>query len=136
MQIKETTGVLLQPMLSGLELFTGVTLEPGFGHMVLCGLGGIFVEVLKDVQSGLTPLGQEEALSMIRTLKGYKMIEGTRGQSGTDEYLFADILIRLGTLVETAPEIVELDLNPLLGSPNYVCAVDARIRVDKESYHG
>ncbi|MFO7730207.1 MAG: acetate--CoA ligase family protein [Spirochaetia bacterium] len=136
MQIKETTGVLLQPMLSGLELFAGVTLEPGFGHMVLCGLGGIFVEVLKDVQSGLTPLGQEETLSMIRNLKGYKMIEGTRGQNGTDEYLFADILIRLGALVETAPEIAELDLNPLLGNPNYVCAVDARIRVEKESYHG
>ena len=123
-------------MLSGQELFAGVSLEPGFGHMVLCGLGGIFVEVLKDVQSGLTPLGQEEALSMIRSLKGYKMIEGNRGQEGTDEYLFADILTRLGALVETAPEIAELDLNPLLGSPNYVCAVDARIKVDKESYHG
>ncbi|MCF7948763.1 MAG: acetate--CoA ligase family protein [Spirochaetia bacterium] len=136
MQIKETTGVLLQPMLNGQELFAGVSSEPGFGHVVLCGLGGIFVEVLKDVQSGLTPLGQQEALSMIRSLKGYRMIEGTRGQEGTDEYLFADILTRLGALVETAPEIAELDLNPLLGSPNYVCAVDARIKVDKESYHG
>jgi len=133
MKIKETTGVLLQPMLNGLELFAGVKSEPGFGHLVLCGLGGIFVEVLKDVQSGLTPLGQEEALAMIRGLKGYKMIEGTRGQAGTDEYLFADILIRLGALVETAPEITELDLNPLLGNPDYVCAVDARIRVEKES---
>ena len=136
MQIEDTTGVLLQPMLSGLELFAGVKSEPGFGHLVLCGLGGIFVEVLKDVQSGLTPLSQEEALTMIRGLKGYKMIEGTRGQAGVDEYLFADILIRLGALVDTAPEIAELDLNPLLGSPDYVSAVDARIRVDKESYNG
>ncbi len=133
MQIEETTGVLLQPMLSGIELFAGVKSEPGFGHLVLCGLGGIFVEVLKDVQSGLTPIDQDEALAMIRGLKGYKMIEGTRGEAGVDEYLFADVLVKLGALVDTAPEISELDLNPLLGTEDYVSAVDARIRVEKES---
>ncbi len=130
LQIPETTGVLLQPMLSGLELFAGMKAEKGFGHLVLCGLGGVFVEVLKDVSSALAPFGPKEALSLIHSLRGYKMIEGTRGGEGLDETLFADILVRLSLLAEVAPEIAELDLNPLLGSPQHVTAVDARVRIE------
>lgn len=131
MQIEEATGVLLQPMLSGMELFAGVKAEAGFGHLVLCGLGGIFVEVLKDVQSALAPFTKEEALEMIRSLKGYRMIEGTRGQDGVDEEMFAEILSRLSALVQAAPEIAEMDLNPLLGTKEHVTVVDARIRIEK-----
>ncbi|MFO7849263.1 MAG: acetate--CoA ligase family protein [Spirochaetia bacterium] len=130
LQIPDTTGVLLQPMMSGIELFAGMKAEKGFGHLVLCGLGGVFVEVLKDVSSALAPFGEEEALSLIRSLRGYKMIEGTRGAEGLDEKLFADILVRLSLLAVIAPEIVELDLNPLLGSPQHVTAVDARMRIE------
>ncbi len=133
MKIEDATGVLLQPMLSGLELFAGVKAESGFGHLILCGLGGIFVEVLKDVQSGLVPLSMKEARSMIQSLQGYRMIAGTRGKEGVNEDLFAEVLSRISALVQTAPEIAEMDLNPLLGTPDHVTAVDARIRIEKGS---
>ncbi|MGA3014997.1 MAG: acetate--CoA ligase family protein, partial [Bacteroidales bacterium] len=74
--IKDTTAILIQPMLSGTELFVGAKYEPKFGHVVLCGLGGIFIEVLKDVASGLVPISGEEALFMIHNLKSYKIIKG------------------------------------------------------------
>ncbi len=130
--IPETTAVLLQPMLSGTELFAGAKKEESFGHLVLCGLGGIFIEVLKDVQAGLAPLTTDEALRMIRGLKGYKILQGVRGQAGVNENAFAEVIVRLSALLLAAPEIVELDLNPLLGTPSGVTAVDARIRIEKE----
>ncbi|MGM0566779.1 MAG: acetate--CoA ligase family protein [Bacteroidota bacterium] len=129
MQIPDTTGVLMQPMLSGQELFLGAKKEDKFGHMVFCGLGGIFVEVMKDVTSALAPVSLEEAKSMIKGLKSYPMIEGTRGKEGVDEDLFAEMIWRLSALLEAAPEIAEMDLNPLLGTPEHVVAVDARIRI-------
>ncbi len=130
-KIKDTTSILIQPMLSGVELFVGAKFEPKFGHMVLCGMGGIFIEVLKDIQTGLAPLTTEEATSMIQNLKSYKIIKGVRGQEGVNEKLFAEIIVRLSALVTAAPEIIEMDLNPLLGSPYKVVAVDARIRIEK-----
>jgi acetyltransferase len=129
MQIIDTTAVLIQPMLSGIELFAGAKLEPKFGHLILCGMGGIFIEVLKDVASGLAPLTREEALAMIRSLKSYRIIQGVRGQKGVNEAMFAEVLVRLSALLNAAPEITELDFNPLLGSPERVVAVDARIRI-------
>jgi len=131
MKIKDTTAILMQPMLSGTELFVGAKYEDKFGHMVLCGLGGIFIEVLKDVKQALAPIDQDEALEMIRGLKSYKIIEGIRGQKGIDEQVFADILVRLSTLLQVAPEIMELDLNPLLATSEKIVAVDARIRIEK-----
>ncbi len=124
-------GVLLQPMLSGLELFVGASYEPKFGHIVLCGLGGIFVEVIKDVSSGLAPLTHSEVISMIRSLKSYKIIQGARGQKGINKEKFAEIIIRLSTLLRFAVEIKELDLNPLIGKGDDIFVVDARIRVEK-----
>jgi acetyltransferase len=124
-------GVLIQPMLSGLELFIGASYEPKFGHVVFCGLGGIFVEVIKDVASGLAPLTQNEAERMIQSLKSYKIIQGTRGQKGINEKKFADIIVRLSTLLRFAVEIKELDLNPLIGRGDDIFVVDARIRVDR-----
>ncbi len=132
--IRDTTAILIQPMLSGIELFVGAKLEPKFGHIILCGLGGIFIEVLKDVSAGLSPLCREEALSMIRRLKSYKIIQGVRGQKGVNEEHFTDVMIRLSALLAIAPEITELDFNPLLGSESRVVAVDARINIrHKES---
>ena len=131
MQIPDTTGILMQPMLSGQELFLGAKKEDKFGHMVFCGLGGIFVEVMKDVTSALAPVSLEEAKIMIQGLKSYPMIQGTRGKEGVDEDLFAEMIWRLSALLEVAPEIVEMDLNPLLGTPEQVVAVDARIRIQQ-----
>jgi len=128
-RISDTTAVLIQPMLSGIELFAGAMAEPKFGHTILCGLGGIFIEVLKDVTAGLAPLCKSEAMDMITRLKSSKIFEGVRGQPGVSIDLFAENIVRLSLLVHVAPEIVEMDLNPLLGTPNRVVTVDARIRI-------
>lgn len=130
-KIKDTTAILIQPMLSGTELFVGAKYEPKFGHMILFGLGGIFIEVLKDVSAGLSPVGKEEAKKMITSLKSYKIIEGVRGQRGINQDMLVDIILRLSALLEVAPEIQELDFNPLLGNAEKVVAVDARIRIEK-----
>ena len=131
MQIKDATGVMVQKMLKGTELFIGAKYEERFGHVVLCGLGGIFVEVLKDVSSGLAPLSFGEAYSMIHSLRGYKILKGTRGQQGINEQKYAEIIVRLSTLLRFATEIKEIDINPLLADENDVVAVDARILIDK-----
>ena len=131
MQIEGATAIMVQPMLRGTELFIGAKYEEKFGHVVLCGLGGIFVEVLKDVSSGLAPLSYAEAYSMIHSLRAYKIIKGTRGQKGVNEEKFAEIIVRLSTLLRFATEIKEMDINPLLATDKDVIAVDARIRVEK-----
>jgi len=130
-KIKDTTGILIQPMLKGTEIFIGAKKEGNFGHMVLCGLGGIFIEVLKDVNSAIAPVEKEEARKMIRNLKSYGIIKGTRGQEGVNEDQFAEAVMRVSALVDAAPEIAEMDLNPLLGNPKEVVAVDARVRIEK-----
>ena len=131
MQIPDATAVMVQKMIKGTELFIGAKYEPRFGHVVLCGLGGIFVEVLKDVSSGLAPLSYEEAYSMIRSLRGYKILKGMRGQRGINERKYADIIVRLSTLLRFATEIKEMDINPLLACGDDIIAVDARILVEK-----
>ena len=131
MKIEDATAVMVQKMISGTELFIGAKYEPRFGHVVLCGLGGIFVEVLKDVSSGLAPLSYAEAYSMIHSLRGYKIIQGTRGQSGINEKRYAEIIVRLSTLLRFATEIKEMDINPLLADKDNVVAVDARILIER-----
>ncbi|MBQ8705318.1 MAG: acetate--CoA ligase family protein [Paludibacteraceae bacterium] len=132
MQIPDATAVMVQKMIGGTEIFIGAKYEERFGHVVLCGLGGIFVEVLKDVSSGLAPLSYNEAYSMIRSLRGYKIIKGTRGQQGINEQKYAEIIVRLSTLLRFAREIKEMDINPLLADEHNVVAVDARIRIEKD----
>ena len=131
MKIPEAKAIMVQPMLKGVELFVGARYEEKFGHVVLCGLGGIFVEVLKDVSSGLAPLSYSEAYSMIHSLRAYKIIKGTRGQAGVNEDKFAEIIVRLSSLLRFATEIKEMDINPLLATEKEVTAVDARIRIEK-----
>ena len=130
MKIQDATGVMVQKMLRGTELFIGAKYEPRFGHVVLCGLGGIFVEVLRDVSSGLAPLSYEEAFSMIHSLRGYKILQGTRGQQGINERKYAEIIVRLSTLLRFATEIKEMDINPLLADGDDIIAVDARILIE------
>lgn len=130
MKIDEATAVMVQPQLTGLELFVGVMKEPGFNHTILCGLGGIFVEMLNDVSARLSPISKSEAENMIRSLRGYKLIQGTRGKKGVNEAIFVEIIQRLSALVEAAPEIIEMDINPLLGTQQAITAVDARIRIN------
>jgi len=131
MNIDDASGVLVQPMLSGHELYAGVTRELKFGHIIMFGLGGIFIEVFKDVRSVLAPAGEKEVLNEVRQLRGYKLFTGVRGKPGIDEQKFADIISRLSLLVELAPEITEMDLNPLLAEGDKITAIDARIRIEK-----
>ena len=129
--IPETYAVEMYPMLDGTDVYIGAIRDPKFGHQVFFGLGGIFIEVLKDVQSALAPITAAEAKEMLKQLKGYKILEGVRGQEGVNIDLYADQVARVSALVQAAPEIAEMDLNPLLGNPRYVTAVDARIRLEK-----
>lgn len=131
MKIKGVKAILVQKMLSGTELFIGAKYEPRFGHIILCGLGGIFVEILGDVSSGLAPLTFNEAESMIRSIKSYRIITGTRGRPGINETRYAEIIVRLSSLLRYATEIKEMDLNPLIGGPESITVVDARIRIEK-----
>ncbi len=129
--IPETYAVEMYPMLDGTDVYIGAIKDPKFGHQIFFGLGGIFIEVLKDVQSALAPITAAEAKEMLTKLKGYKILQGVRGQEGVNLDLYADQVARVSALVQAAPEIAEMDLNPLLGNPRYVTAVDARIRLEK-----
>ena len=131
MKIPEAKAVMIQKMMKGTEIFIGAKYEKKFGHVVMCGLGGIFIEVLKDVSSGLAPLSYGEAYSMIHSLRGYKILKGTRGQTGINIQRYAEVIVRLSTLLRFATEIKEMDINPLLADENDVIAVDVRILIEK-----
>lgn len=130
-EIEGTEGVLIAQMASGNELFLGATYEETFGHVVLCGMGGIYVEVMKDVASGLAPLTHNEARSMVNSLKSYKILKGFRKQEGVNIDKYVDIIVRLSWLLRFATEIKEIDINPLLGNEQEILAVDARIRIER-----
>lgn len=130
-QIPETYAVEICKMYKGTEVFIGASKEEKFGHQVLFGLGGIFIEVLKDVQAALVPVNKEEALTLLKQLRGYKILQGVRGQEPVNEAILAETVARVSALVMAAPEIAEMDLNPLLGNSESLTAVDARIRIEK-----
>jgi len=129
--IPGATGVLVQPMLKGRELFVGAKKEGTFGHLVMIGLGGIFIEIMKDIQVGLAPLNRQEVVEMIGRLKGRKLLDGVRGQDAVDTGEWAKLILSVSNLVSAVPEIAEMDLNPVMGLPDRVVAVDARIRIEK-----
>lgn len=129
MKIKDARGVIAQPMIQGLELFIGVNKEEGFNPTIVCGLGGVFVEILKDISAGLSPLSKVEIGKMISSLRGYQMLKGTRGKKGVNIETFIDIIHKVSALVEVAPEIIEMDMNPLIGTEREFKAVDVRIRI-------
>ncbi len=132
MGIQGTTGILFQKMLSGTEIYVGAKREGKFGHLVLCGLGGIYVEALHDINYSLSPVSKIEAQEMITGLRGYKLLEGIRGQEGVNITLFNETIRRVSALCHAAPEIYEMDINPLLGNSKQIVAVDTRIRLEKE----
>jgi acyl-CoA synthetase (NDP forming) len=131
-RLDEMDGVLIQPMISdGVELMIGVTQDPLFGPLIGFGLGGIHVEILKDVCFRVTPITDRDAAEMVRGIKGYRLLEGYRGHPAADITAIEDLLLRIARLVEEVPQIAELDLNPVIAlPPGRGCQiVDARIRV-------
>ena len=129
-------GVLVQRMMSdGVELMVGVTLDPSFGPLLAFGLGGIHVEILRDVSFRVTPITDLDAKEMIRSIRGYPLLKGYRGHPPADLPAMEDLLLRVARLVEEVPEISELDMNPVFAlPPGQGCLVaDARIRVESHT---
>jgi len=111
----------------GLELIMGAKAEEGLGHAVMFGLGGIYVEIMKDVVFNLTPVSSVEAKEMLSSIKGSALLEGVRGQKGVDQTKLLEIIQRLSQLLTDLPAIQEMDLNPLMAFEDKVFVVDARI---------
>jgi len=121
-------GVLIQEMIgaSGIEVIIGASRDETFGPILMFGLGGIFVESIRDVTFRAAPLTPADALAMIRDIRGYKVLE----KAGVSELKLAGILLKVSALVEQFKEIQELDLNPLFADTHGVTAADARILLD------
>jgi acetyl-CoA synthetase (ADP-forming) len=124
----EITGILVQEMApSSTEVIVGSTKDPTFGQTIMFGLGGIFVEVLKDVAFRLAPIGRSDAEEMIKEIRSYKILEGARGMPKADQETLVDILIKTSRMLTECPEIMELDMNPVLVYEKGAKIVDARI---------
>ncbi|MGB7949265.1 MAG: GNAT family N-acetyltransferase, partial [Candidatus Binatia bacterium] len=129
-------GVIVQPMIiEGVEVMAGVTGDPLFGPLVAFGLGGIHVEILKDVCFRITPLTYRDAKDMVQNIRGYRLLEGYRGHPPADIPAIETLLLRLSRLVEEVPEISEIDLNPIFVlPPGKGCRIiDARIRLGESA---
>ncbi|MCS6772383.1 MAG: GNAT family N-acetyltransferase, partial [Kiritimatiellae bacterium] len=123
-------GVVVQPMIAGVaEVMVGVTEDPLFGPLIAFGLGGVYVEVLKDVNFRITPLSVQDAAQMVRSIKGFKLLQGYRGHAPADIEALEELLLRTSFMVEEIPEIRELDMNPVfaLEPGKGACIVDCRI---------
>ena len=125
-------GVLIQPMITGgVETMIGVAADRLFGPLIAFGLGGIHVELLGDVRFRVAPLTDRDADELLHEIRGFPLLQGYRGHPAADLEALRDILLRLSSLAEEVPEILELDLNPVIALPpgNGCRIVDARIRV-------
>jgi acyl-CoA synthetase (NDP forming) len=125
-------GVSVQAMARpGIEIIVGISKDPQFGPVIMFGLGGIFVEVLKDVSFRLIPILKRDAEAMIKEIKGYALLNGYRGQEPASIPALVDVLLKVSALIEKTPEIKELDLNPVFAYKDSAIAVDARIVLEE-----
>jgi len=111
----------------GVEVIVGMSKDVQFGPVLMFGLGGILVEVLKDVSFRIVPITRRDAAEMIREIKGYPLLEGYRGQEPADIAALEELMVKVSQFVEQNPEIKELDLNPIFAYGDSAIAVDARI---------
>lgn len=126
-------GVSVQKMARpGIEVIIGMTRDAQFGPVLMFGLGGILVELLKDVSFRVVPLTKHDAHEMIREIKGYPLLEGYRGQEAADVSCLEDMLVKLSVFLEKHPEVSELDLNPVFAYKDGAVAVDARIIIETD----
>jgi acetyltransferase len=132
---KDIDGIQVQELIKGgKETILGVTTDPSFGPLIMFGLGGIYVEVLKDVSFRIHPLTDLDAKEMIKSIQGYKLLTGVRGEEGVDTDLIEEYLLRLSQLITDFPEIEQIDINPLLvfEKGKHCCVVDAKIILKNE----
>ena len=121
-------GVAVQKMARpGLEVIIGVSTDAQFGPVIMFGLGGILVEVLKDVSFRIVPLTRRDAREMIHEIKGYPLLEGYRGQEPVDVANLEELILKVSSFAEKYPEVEELDLNPIFAYKDGAVAVDARV---------
>ena len=126
-------GVSVQRMAApGIEVITGMTLDAQFGPVLMFGLGGVLVEVLKDVAFRVVPITKRDARQMIREIQGFPVLQGYRGQEPADLEALEGLLLKVSQFIEGHPEIAELDLNPVFAYPKGAIAVDARIVLSEE----
>lgn len=126
-------GVAVQNMARpGTEVIIGMSKDPQFGPVLMFGLGGILVEVLKDVSFRIVPLTRRDAREMIKEIKGYPILEGYRGQEPANIGVLEDFLLKVSDFVEQKPEIKELDINPIFAYSDGAVAVDARVILESE----
>ena len=124
----DARGLLLEPMADpGVELIVGLRRDDSFGPAVMVGFGGVLAEVLDDVAIRLAPVSQDEALVMLDELRGARLLDGVRGRPAIDREAVADLIVALGCLGEARPDIAEIDLNPVISSPDGALAVDALV---------
>jgi acetyl coenzyme A synthetase (ADP forming)-like protein len=124
-------GLIVQPMARpGVELIIGVVNDRSFGPVLACGAGGTTAELIRDVAVRITPVSDRDAHEMLRSLRTFPLLEGYRGTPPCDHAAIEDVLLRVSALVETHPEIAELDLNPVVASPEGALILDARVRVE------
>jgi acyl-CoA synthetase (NDP forming) len=124
----EITGILVQEMApKGTEIIVGSTTDPTFGPTIMFGLGGIFVEILKDVSFRVAPIDKVDASEMIKEIKAYKILEGARGMPAVDQDTLVDILVKTSKMLMECPEVKELDMNPILAYPDGARIVDGRV---------
>ena len=127
----EIKGISVQPQAEpGTEVIIGVNRDPQFGPAVMFGLGGIWVELLTDVSIRIAPLLREDASEMIRSLKGYRLLQGYRGYPKVDTDTLEDWLLKISDLAINTPSLKELDINPVFAYPSGAIAVDARILLE------
>lgn len=127
-------GVSVQPMARpGVEVIIGMTKDAQFGPVLMFGLGGILVEILKDVSFRIVPLEKKDAREMIHDIKGYPVLEGYRGQPPSDVAALEDMIMKVSAFVEKTPEIKELDLNPVFAYNKGAVAVDARVVLEPDA---
>lgn len=132
MRFDGVTSVMLQPSLSGVHIFIGAQRYHKFGHLVMCGMGGVYVQVIKDISYCLSPVSQVEATEMIHRMRAYRMLHNARGHEGINETVFNEMVRRVSALCKAAPEIYEMDINPLIGNSEGLVAVNVRIRIEKK----
>jgi acyl-CoA synthetase (NDP forming) len=121
-------GIVVQPMARpGVEVIVGMSQDPTFGPVLMFGLGGIMVEVLKDVAFRIVPLTPRDAMEMIRDIQGFPLLQGYRGAPPTDLEALQRVLLILSDFVADTPEVQEIDLNPIYAYPDGALAVDARM---------
>ncbi len=126
-------GISVQKMLRpGTEVIVGTSKDPQFGPVIMFGLGGVFVELLKDVSFRVIPVERKDAQEMIKEIKGYPLLQGYRGKEPADISSLVNIILKISRFIEENPQIKELELNPIFAYRNRAVAIDARIILEKD----